>query len=201
MSKKNLWFIIILAVVIVAAGGTTALYVTAKIQRSLLQKNPEYSSKQYYSQALDQIENGDYTEAEKYLESALKKEDDSTYRNQLAVVKYHLKKYEESEKEYQILINNKKDLAFCYNGLGNVFRDWAEVEGIEDRDGKLTKAEEYYRQSIEVDKKYIAAYSNLAILLSNQKRQDESLMILDQGIKETESTELSKMKEFWAPQK
>jgi tetratricopeptide (TPR) repeat protein len=181
-------------VLVVFLAAVFLLYSTARLQRGLLSKAPEYSGQQLYGSAVQQIEKGDYTEAESDLEKALLKEDDATYRNQLAVVKYRLGKYDEAVQQYQKLIDTHQDEAFAWNGMGNAYRDWAAQDAGQAAD-RLAKASNAYRQAILADKGYTAAYSNLALLLSTAGKKTEALQVLDQGIAATGGADLHSVRD------
>jgi len=171
--------------VVLAAALAVAIFEAIQIEQKTVKQQPVYQAKELYANAVQQIDKGQYQSAESYLEQALSKEDSATYRNQLAVVKYRLKKYQESIDEYQKLIDEKSGVAFAYNGMGNAYRDWG---------GHNSEAESSYRKSIGADKTYAAAYSNLALLLKTEDRLPEALEILDDGIAATGQQALSDLK-------
>lgn len=180
-------------IVILMVIGIMMLVVAAvKLRNTMVNVSPSYNSQDLYAKANDQIDKGDYAEAEKYLEQALLKEDDQTYRNKLAVVKYRLKKYSESVDQYQKLIDKGSDVGFAWNGMGNAYRDWADSTKRKDL---ADKAEAAYRNAIKADPSFVAAYSNLAILLNSQGRVSEAKTILDQGIARTDREELKLTRE------
>lgn len=161
--------------------------VVVAIQRANLgHKEPVYTPKELYSRAIDQVDHGQYVLAEQYLEQALAKEDDATYRSQLAVVKYRLKEYPEAIDEYKKLAESKQDLGFVYNGIGNAYRDW----GAEHIDQAIAA----YQQAITTDPKYASAYSNLALLYASQGRTAQAIALLDQGYAATGQGELLQVK-------
>ena len=186
---KLLWIFLIAIVAIVFLASVFLLYTTARMQRGLLGKQPAYSGQQLYGNAVQQIQKGDYAQAEGDLEQALLKEEDASYRNQLAVVKYRLGKYAEAVQQYQKLVDSKQDQSFAWNGIGNAYRDWATQDKgqLSDRQAKAADA---YRQAIKADPGYTAAYSNLALMLSSQGNLPEALKVLDQGIAAAGGTDL-----------
>jgi tetratricopeptide (TPR) repeat protein len=164
------------------------------LQNLLTRSKPDYTAPELYSRAVDITKSGDYVQAESYLEAALTKEEDPKYRNQLAVVEYRLKKYQDAIVQYQKLISANTDVAFAQNGIGNAYRDWADQESDQSSSNavmRLAKAETAYKASIKADKMFLAAYSNLAILLNEHGRKAEAMAILDEGISVTGSTELA----------
>lgn len=193
MRKNIFWVIGGLLLGIALIGISVVLYFTARIQQGLLTQPPQYTASQYYARAVAQIDQGDYQQAENYLEQALLKEDDATYRNQLAVVKYRLKKYDEAIREYQKLIAAGIDVSFAWNGIGNSYRDWAN-EHKDKQDEYQQKAIEAYQKSLSSNEKYIAAYSNWAILLDSLNKHQDAIVVLDQGIAKTGSEELINIK-------
>jgi len=145
-----------------------------KIQQiSVSHNQPAYQAQELYTRAVDQINHGSYSSAEDYLQQALLKQDDATYRNQLAVVEYRLKKYPEAIAQYTKLVALKQDLGFSYNGIGNAYRDWG---------GHNAEAETAYNQAIVADPHYIAAYSNLALLQSSEGKKTDAEATIAHGI-------------------
>lgn len=179
----------ILALVLLLAAVSFALYSTVRLQQNLLSKGPSYDAGQLYSRAVEQVGQGDYVQAESYLEQAMQKQPDDSYRTQLAVVKYRLKKYSEAISQYQELIKDRQDPGFAYNGMGNAYRDWALSDAARQAEYR-SKAEEAYRQALKADPQYVAAYSNLALLLDVEGRRDEAFSVLSQGVATTGSQEL-----------
>jgi len=166
-------FIIIAALVLVLAL-VVVLVSLLKIQQvAINHAQPTYQAKELYSKAVDQIDHGSYATAEDYLKQALTKEDEATYRNQLAVVEYRLKKYPEAIAQYTTLVTAKQDLGFSYNGIGNAYRDWG---------NHVAQAEAAYNQAITADPQYIAAYSNLALLQNTEGNKAAALKTLEAGI-------------------
>lgn len=170
-----------------------SLFFISNLAKQQLNKTPTYSAQDLSKKASELIDKGDYTSAESYLEKALLKEDDSTYRNSLAVVKYRLKKYDEAITQYQKLIDQKKDVAFSWNGIGNAYRDWAS-EKPEMKADYEQKALGAYSQSIAADTLYVAAYSNKALLLRSENKTAEAIQILNQGITATGQSALITLK-------
>lgn len=194
LSKKNvIWSIVlILGIVLV---GVLIYYFLTNWKNGLIKKEPNYTAAEYYKKAVEQVGTSNYTEAEKYLESALKQQDDSSYRNQLAVVKYRLKKYSESIDQYNLLIEAGKDKAFAWNGIGNCYRDLAEQDsGNSAEDFRL--AEDAYRKSFEIDPNYVSAYSNLALMLSDSNKKESALEVINLGISKTKDDNLAKIKDM-----
>jgi tetratricopeptide (TPR) repeat protein len=185
MSKginKRVWIGIAVGFVLVLLVGVgLVLFVFVKLEQTNLTKAPSYTADQYYSKATDQMSQGNYGQAQVYLQSALAQGPNNTYQSQLAVVDYQLKEYEASIAAYQKLVDSGQDKAFAENGIGNAYRDW----------GKPQLAEAAYRRAIEADKQYVAAYSNLAILLYQQGDKAGAKAILDQGIATTKEPDLS----------
>lgn len=197
--KKTKWIWIIAGggIFLLLAGTAIVLFVTAKLQQGMVNKEPGYSSRDLYSKSVEQIDKGDYEQAEKYLESALLITDDPSYRNQLAVVKYRLRKYSEAEEQYNKMLEAKKDEAFAWNGLGNVYRDWSENDQLKS-DEYYLKAQDAYNNCMRADKNYIAAYSNMALMLNSHEKKEDALVILDQGILVSKSVELQKVRNLLA---
>jgi tetratricopeptide (TPR) repeat protein len=180
------------ALVVVGAVTAAVLITTARLQQELFKKAPEYTPTTLYSRGVDQAAAGDYAAAEQSLELALQTKDDPTYRGELAVVKYRLKKYEESISQYQALISAGKDAAFAWNGIGNVYRDWADATPAQ-KEAYQAKAIEAYQQSIALNEQYEAAYGNLALLYVLRNESSAAADILAQGIARTRSAALIEM--------
>ena len=192
ISRKNIIWMIVLVFAIILVGVCIYYYLTIWKDK-LIKGEPNYTAQEYYKRGVDQISSSNYDEAEKYLESALRQQDDSSYRNQLAVVKYKLKKYQEGIDLYHGLIDQGKDAAFSWNGIGNCYRDWAEQDSSQ-KDNYSKLAEEAYRKSFEIDPNYIAAYSNLALMLSSMGQNETALTVINDGIAKTKDDNLVKIK-------
>lgn len=192
-STKFFFLVLVFVLLILLFGVGFLLYSALGIQKNLFRSEPSYTATQLYSKALEQTDKGDYDEAERYLEEALQKEESSTYRNKLAVVKYRLKKYEEAIEQYRKLIDQDKDPAFAWNGIGNAYRDWASQDSAQS-DNYLREAEAAYRRVMQIDAGYAAAYSNLALLLANQGKREEALTVINEGIAKTNREELQTIK-------
>ena len=188
---KIAWLLLVLFGIVILLAALFVLYTTAKLQKNLLSKSPAYSGQQLYASAEQQIQKGDYSQAESYLRDALSKEDDSSYRNQLAVVEYRLRNYAEAIVQYQKLIQAKQDPAFAFNGIDNAYRDWA-LQDPSKRTEREQLAITAYHSAISADAHYSAAYSNLALLLASENKQSDALVIIDQGYAITKSDELQK---------
>jgi tetratricopeptide (TPR) repeat protein len=186
--KMWVWFGILTAVIILIAA-IVVLFITAKLQSNLLTKTPNYDAPSLYNTSVAEVQKGDYATAEANLEQALKSQDDSNYRSELAVVKYRLKKYNESVDLYQQLITAGKDPAFAWNGIGNAYRDWADADTTQS-DALRTKAIDAYSKAISLNAQYVASYSNLALLYESENKKTEALAILDDGINKTSSSDL-----------
>ncbi|HSI20928.1 MAG TPA: tetratricopeptide repeat protein [Verrucomicrobiae bacterium] len=194
-SLKKIWILFGVATALIMLIAVSAvLLVTARLQQELLKKEPAYEPATLYNRAVDQTTKGDYQAAEASLEQALKQQDDATYKSQLAVVKYRLKKYEEAIVLYQKLIADGKDAAFGWNGIGNAYRDWADADAAR-ADTYRAEAIKAYEQSIVLNRQYVAAYSNLALLYEAQEKYPEALAVLDRGIVATGAQELSQIRQ------
>lgn len=183
------WILLFLFFLLLVGVGVVA-YATWQIQRHFLPQVATYSAQDLGNKAKDQLDAGNYATAENYLQQALQKQDDRTYRSQLAVVEYRLKKYPQSITEYKRLIANQQDVAFAENGVGNANRDWGE--------GHYAEAEAAYRASFMADKQYVAAYSNLALLLRSENNVPEAMTVLSTGITATTDPGLVKLKTILA---
>ena len=181
---RFVWIGIALLTVLVV-GVAIVAYASWQIQRRFAAKPADYSAHDLGTQGKAQLDAGNYQTAENYLRQALQKEDDHTYRSQLAVVEYRLKKYPESIAQYQALVAKGQDVAFADNGIGNANRDWGTAH--------YPQAEAAYNAAIAADPHYVAAYSNLTLLLQGQGRLSEAHKILQNGITVTSSPELSEL--------
>jgi tetratricopeptide (TPR) repeat protein len=187
---RKVWVLFIVATgLILLLAVCVILFVSARLQQSLLTQAPQYDAPVLYNKSVEQVEKGDYGAAEQLLEQALRAQDDATYRSELAVVKYRLKKYPESVELYAKLIADGKDAAFAWNGTGNAYRDWADSEPASAAEHR-EKAIAAYNQAIILNSEYIAAYSNLALLYDDMNKQDLALKTLDAGIAATRSNDL-----------
>lgn len=187
---KKMWMLLgVLTVIVILIAASVVLFISARLQQNLLTKAPQYDAAQLYSRGVDQVATGDYAAAEASLEQALKQQDDSSYKSELAVVKYRLKKYSESVALYQELISSGKDAAFGWNGTGNAYRDWADSDPAQ-ADSLRLKAINAYKQAVILDPHYVAAYSNLALLYNDLGQTQNALDILTQGIAATSSQDL-----------
>ena len=171
---------------VLVAGLITLVFTTLKLQQALKPKPVQYSAAELAKRANDQITSGDYAQAEEYLKQSLQKQDDHTYRSKLAVVEYRLKKYADSITQYQLLVDKQQDVAFAENGIGNAQRDWGSSH--------YADAEAAYRSSFAADKGYVAAYSNLALLLTQEHQLPAAIKIVEQGIAVTEDPSLISLK-------
>ncbi len=187
----SLW-IIIIGVLLVALVGGVLLYSNARVQQYLLNKQPNYSAQDLYTHSLQLTNQGDYQQAEQYLKEALLKEDDATYRNQLAVVEYRLHKYKEAIDEYKKLLAAKTDESFAWNGIGNAYRDWADQEKSS-HDAYQGEAVKAYQQCLNGNDHYVACYSNLAILWHSQGNTTGAKDLVNQGISKTGSPQLQSL--------
>lgn len=194
MRSRQLLFVLgIVLVLLILGAAIFMLFLSARMQQGLFSREPAYSAEELYQKGVAQLDGGDPKAAEQYLEQALLKEDDATFRNQLAVVKYRLKKYPEAIDQYKKLIAAGKDAAFAWNGIGNAYRDWgAQEEGK--RSEYWGEAEKAYKETIRINKQYVAAYSNLAFLYQEMGRKTDALAILDQGIAATTGDELKQIR-------
>lgn len=192
VSSLTILIVAVLLVLLVIVAGVLVVF-TSKLQ-NVLNTPPSYSAAQLSDKAKEQIDKGSYQSAESYLEQALLKENDATYRNNLAVVKYRLKKYGEAIEQYKLLIAAGKDEAFAWNGIGNAYRDWAEQDPSKKVDYQA-QALDAYKKAIASNPQYVAAYSNEALLLSSMGRVADAQAVLDAGIVATSQPELTKLKE------
>jgi len=186
---------ILIVIILIVAAGFLAL-ISVRLQQRFSQSATNYSGNELYSRAVAQVDSGNYKSAEEYLQQALQKQEDPTYRNQLAVVQYRLQKYPEAVASYQQLIDEKQDVAFAWNGMGNAYRDWAD----QDKDQAQKSAHQdlavsAYRSSLQEDAHYVAAYSNLALLLNGEGNTKDALTTLDVGIAKTQEPALQKIKD------
>ena len=197
MKKRNLWLFgaLGLLMMIFLVGIIFAIVSAVKIQKNYSVK-PDYSADELYTRALSQEQTGDWKEAETYLEQALVKNGEMSYRHQLAVVKYRLGKYQESIDQYNQLIASNVDLGFAWNGIGNAYRDWsASMKDNTILAGQyFDKAKEAYLSAISTDPGYVSSYSNLGMMLADKGMKDEAISVLAQGVSRTSSEELARVK-------
>jgi tetratricopeptide (TPR) repeat protein len=192
-SKRLFWVLGALAIVLILVASTVMLFISARLQQDLLTRQPQYDAPTLYNRGVEQFSKGDYLAAEQSLEQALTKQDDTTYRSQLAVVKYRLKKYQESIENYRQLIVDGKDASFAWNGIGNAYRDWSEVDTARKAEFQQ-EAIEAYKKAIALNAQYVAAYSNMALLYSSMGESEKAAGILDEGFAATGNNELLEIK-------
>ena len=184
MKGKSLLTILgILLFAVLLAGLLILVFTTFKLQQALKPKAPQYSAADLGKRGELQLASGDYAQAEDYLKQSLLKQDDGSYRSKLAVVEYRLKKYPDAVEQYRELITRGQDVAFAENGIGNAERDWGATH--------YADAEAAYRASFAADKGYVAAYSNLALLLNAENKRQEALDVLSAGIAATGDPQLT----------
>lgn len=174
--------------VILSLLGLIILALVVKISLGLLaNRQPAQElveAQTYYQKAVEVAGQGDWVTAKVYLEKALQKHPSLDWRAQLAVVNYNLGNYDQAKRDYQQLIEAKKDLAFAYNGLGNIDRDLK----------NHSTAEQRYLKAIDSDPSYLVAYSNLAIMLNDLGQKEKAISLLDRAIEQTGSHDLKELK-------
>jgi len=138
---------------------------------------------QLNSMADSAIENGDYTEADKALSSALILESD----NLEILLKYgfvliNLKQFSEAKETYQeiIKLNPSEDMAHV--ALANVLHKLKEDE----------EAIKHHKIAIDLDKKYAPHYYNYANTLYDMQRKEEALALYKQAFELDSSLEEAK---------
>lgn len=151
---------------------------------------PQYTATDLAAQAKQQQDNGDLAGAEKSLQEAIVRDAKLDYKVQVAVLQYRQKKYADAVDSYNALIKASENPAFAWNGLGNVYRDWSQTE-VTRQVERQKEAENAYRQAIVVDPTYAAAYSNLALFLSDLNRTNEAIQWAKKGATESKNSDLS----------
>jgi tetratricopeptide (TPR) repeat protein len=133
------------------------------------------------------LSEGKFDAAAKNFESASGGNYDAEATYKLAVTKYNQKDFEGAITVYQKLISKDVCNPSAHNGLGNIYRDQK----------KYSLAEESYRKSIGCDETYVAAYSNLAIMLMDLGKKEEANKIVDEGLKNNpESSDLKNIRQI-----
>lgn len=188
------WFAVMALIIalIIFVAAAILLFVTVRIQQGLVSKTPNYSAQQLYQAAQQNLDHGQFSQAESYLQEAIQHQDEVSYHGQLAVVEYQLKKYPQAVIEYQKLIDQKYELAFAYNGLGNVYRDWGQQD-TPNASADQALATQNYQNALQADDHYVAAYSNLALLQFQLGNKAEALATLQSGIAKTQAPELQQI--------
>lgn len=137
-----------------------------------------------YKDATEFNKNGNYGDAQAFLDEAIKKDKNQTNVNvlrELAVADYNLKKYSDAAEIYQKIIAIDPKDASAYNELGNVYRDM----------GDRQAAVENYKKSIVTDAGYVLAYNNLAMLYVSENDMQEAKNVIQSGLdKNPDSAEL-----------
>lgn len=183
--------LIVIGFVVVALGGGVIGGVL-QYRKLTTTQQVDYTADQLAEQAKKAKEEGDLSTAEKSYEMAIKKETKLDYEVQLSLVKYRLKKYEEAINMFRSILPRSTEPAFIWNGIGNMYRDWAYSESAR-RSERLIEAETAYRSSFGTDTRYLAAYSNLALMLEENREYDKAIKVAEIGLVATKSKELQVM--------
>lgn len=178
------------AVILVGAG--VVVLGKALVDQAILKQEPQYTAQEYGSRGAQQLASGDLAAAEASLEAAYQQQNDGTYRSDLAVVKYRLKKYEEAIALYRAQVTAGSDVTFALNGIGNTYRDWFKQDGVE---GYRDEALAAYQAAIGADPKSVAPYSNQAQFLEELGRTQEALAVVDAGVAATADPILTQLRE------
>ncbi len=196
---KIRWWRWLLVVILVGVFGFIVVALGGGVIGGVLQyreltsvEEVSYSADELATQAKKAKDEGDLAAAEKSYEQAVAKEAKVDYQVQLALVKYRLKKYDEAITGFRALIRTSTEPAFLWNGIGNMYRDWAYSESAQ-RAERIIEAETAYRSAFGIDKKYQAAYSNLALMLEEDKQLDKAIRVVEQGVANTQSRELQQL--------
>jgi tetratricopeptide (TPR) repeat protein len=193
-ATRVLWLLIAVSSLIII--GLLSYSVFEGVRQYVALQNPVATSApgELTTRALVQQEGGDLTGAEASLVEAVLQQETPDRIKQLALVRYRLKKYELAIQSYERLVALQVDVAFAQNGIGNSYRDWAE-QRQDRREFFISEAIASYERSVAADAGYVAAYSNLAILLAGENRNEEAQSWLTKGISATNSTVLLRLRE------
>lgn len=162
---------IIIVSVILAVLAVAGYWLYSKI-KPLTQPVNASQAERYFELGNEAQQLGDYKTASMYYKKALQGENKAEYLEKAAAVSYRLQQYDSAIDSYVKALQQKSNDAVMWNAVGNVQRDA----------GKAQDAIASYKKAIEVDKKYIIAYSNLINLYLLQSNQSEAKKILDQGL-------------------
>lgn len=186
---KSCYILSIIFILLIAA--TALIFSQWQTDRPLMNLS-KFSSAELFKAAEQKVKEGDYKEAQKYINVALEKDARNvSYLGESAIIRYRLGDYQGAIAEYQKILDQGSYLGFALNGMANVYRD--QSEKTEDGKQKMEyrdKAAETYQKAIDKDANYIASYQNYAIMLSAQGDNAKAIEILESGTKATDSPEL-----------
>lgn len=157
--------------VILAILAVAGFWLYSKV-KPLTQPVSSSQAERYFELGNEAQKQGDYKTASIYYKKALQGENKAEYLEKAAAVSYRLQQYDSAIGSYVKALQQKSNDAVMWNAVGNVQRDA----------GKTQDAIASYKKAIEVDKKYIIAYSNLINLYLLQSNQSEAKKVLDQGL-------------------
>ncbi len=189
--KKSCFIIFILFVFLIVLALALSQWTTSLPKLDL----GGFSSKELFKAGQQKAKEGDLKTAQKYILAALDKDSTNiTYLGELATVKYKLEDYQGALKEYDKILKTGDYNGFALNGMANIYRDQADKSKDTSQIAQYTKkAYETYQQGIKDDPKYIALYSNYAIMLISADKKSEAKKIVEQGIVATGAPELKQL--------
>lgn len=190
--RRLVGIVILLFVAVVLVGAGVVVLGKALVDQAILRQEPQYTAQELGARGVQQLASGDIAAAEASLEAAYRQQNDGTYRSDLAVVKYRLKKYEEAIALYRAQVDAGTDIAFALNGIGNTYRDWFFQDGVASYREEALAA---YQAAIVADPRSVAPYSNQAQFLESLNRDAEALVAVEAGIAATGDPILTQLRE------
>lgn len=140
------------------------------VENNLSQSAPETN----YKSGRELFKQNNYSSALDYFQKAVKSDPNNIdYLTELAITHYKLKNYNEAIKSYEKIISLNPDNISSYNRIGNIY--WIKKD--------FERAEFYFRKAIELDPNLIVSYNNLALMLDENRKKEEAIEMLNQGIK------------------
>jgi tetratricopeptide (TPR) repeat protein len=152
-----------------------------KTQSSISVSQEDVDPVKNYSAGVKLSDDMNYSAALSFFQKAVEKDPKNVnYLTELAMTHYRLKNYDEAIKVYDKLIEIDGGNGSSYdNRIGNIY--WIEKQ--------YDRAEFYFRRAIEKNPRLSVSYSNLAIMLSEEKQKDKAIEVLKSGIADSEGSD------------
>jgi tetratricopeptide (TPR) repeat protein len=128
----------------------------------------------FYEQGIKAFNQGEFAKAAERLSSALKNDpQDLNSMQYLALSEYNLKQYPSAIEHLEKVTSAKKNDAFLFTVLANIYRD----------NNQSDRAIENYQKAIVANGAYMNAYNNLATVLRSLGRIPEAREAINNGLK------------------